>query len=96
MCKGAIAEIRFYQFLQKFSSENYGMALEFAQSFDGKQVSIGSFSFKIIESFIAKATGLPMIGEKWYKKKTMRMGDFSSFLKPRFTMVDWSCGIPSS
>ena len=72
------------------------MALAFAQSFDGKQVSLGSFTFKIIESFIVEATGLPMLGKKRYKKKTMRIGDFSTFLKPQFSMVDWRCGIPSS
>ena len=86
----------FYQFLQKFSGENYGMALAFAQSSDGKQVSVSSLKFKITESFIAEAMGLPMTGEKWYKKKTMRIGEFSAFLKPQFTMVDWRCGIPSS
>ena len=72
------------------------MDLTFAQSFDGKNVSIGSLKFKIIDSLIAKATGLPMSREKWYKKKTMRIGDFSAFLKPQFAMVDWRCRIPSS
>ena len=86
----------FYQLLQKFLGENYGVALAFAQSFDGKQVTVGSFKFKITEYFIVEATGLPMTGEKWYKKKTMRIGDFSSYFKPQFTMVDWRCGIPSS
>ena len=58
------------------------MALAFAHSIDGKNVIIGSLKFKITESFIAEAMGLPMTGEKWYKKKTMRIGDFSAFLKP--------------
>lgn len=58
------------------------MVLAFAQSFDGKQVRIGSFTFKITESFIAKAMGLPMIGENWYKNKAMRIGEFSALLKP--------------
>ena len=37
----------FYQFLQKFSGENYGVAMAFAQSFNGQQVSVGSLKFKI-------------------------------------------------
>ena len=85
-----------YQFLHKFSGENYGMDLVFARSFDVKQVSLGSFTFKLTKSFIAEATSLPMTGDKWYKKKTMRIGDFSAYLKPQFAMVDWRCGIPSS
>ena len=85
-----------YQFLQKFLGENYGMALAFAQSFDGKQVRLGSLKLEIIESFNAEAMSLPMTREKWYKKKTMRIGDFSTYLKPKFAMVDWRCIIPSS
>ena len=86
--KEQLQKSEFYQFLQKFSGENYGVALAFAQSFDGKQVSLGYFKFKIIESFIAEATGLPMSGDKWYKEKTMRIGDFSAFLKPQFVIGD--------
>ena len=94
--KNLLQRLGFYQFFHKFSGENYGVALAFAQSFDGKQVSVGSLKFKITESFISEATGLPMAGEKWYKKKTMRIGYFNVFLKPQFAMVDWRCGIPSS
>ena len=72
------------------------MAMAFAQTFNGQQVSVGSLKFKITEAFILEATGLPMVGEKWYKKKTMRIGDFTAFLKPQYSMVDWRCGIPSS
>ena len=36
------------------------MALAFAQSFDGKQVSVGPLKFKIIDPFIVEATSLPM------------------------------------
>ena len=72
----------FHDFLQKFSGENYGVAMAFAQSFDGQQVHVGSLKFKVTEAFISEATGLPMVGERWYKKKTMRIGDFTTFLKP--------------
>ena len=78
----------FYDFLQKFSGENYGVSMAFAKSFDGQQVYVGSLKSKVTKSFISEATGLPMEGEKWYKKKTMRIGDFTTFLKPRYSMVD--------
>ena len=86
----------FYDFLQKFSGENYGVSMAFTQSFDGQQVRVGSLKFKVTEAFISEATGLLMEGERWYKKKTMRIGDFTSFLKPQHSMVDWRCGIPAS
>ena len=56
--------------------------MAFAQSFNGQQVSVGSLKFKVTKAFISKATGLPMVGERWYKKKTVRIGDFTTFLKP--------------
>ena len=62
---------------------------------ENKQVQ-DLLNLKLLESFIAEAMGLPMTGEKWYTKKTMRIGDFFAFLKPQFTMVDWRCIIPSS
>ena len=73
-----------------------GVSLAFAQSFNGQQVSVGSLKFKVIEAFISEAIGLPMAGERCYKKKTKRIGDFTAFLKPQYSMVDWRCGIPSS
>ena len=72
----------FHDFLQKFSGENYGVSMAFAQYFDGQQVRVGSLKFKVTEAFISEATDLPMTGERWYKKKTMRIGDITSFLKP--------------
>jgi hypothetical protein len=79
----------FYRFLQRFSGENYGVSMAFAQSLNGQQVSVGSLKFKVTEDFIFEASGLPMAGERWYKKKTMRIGDFTAFLKPQYSMVDW-------
>lgn len=86
----------FLNFLKKFSGENYGVSMAFAQSFDGQQARVGSLKFKVIEVFISEATSLPMAGEKWFKRKTIRIGDFSKFLKPQYSMVDWKHGIPSS
>ena len=78
----------FYNFLQKFSGENYGVSMAFAQSVDGQQVCVGSLKFKVTEAFISEATGLPMVGERWFKRKTIRIGDFTKFLKPQYSMVD--------
>lgn len=59
-------------------------------------MSVGSLRFKVTKAFILEAIGFPMSGERRYKKKTMRIGDFIAFLKPQYSMVDWRCGIPSS
>ena len=52
-----------YQFLSKYTGENYGVARKFAEFYDGKRVVIGSISFKVDSVFISKATGLPQIAE---------------------------------
>ena len=70
--------------------------MAFAQSSNGQQVSVCSLKFKVTEAFILEATSLPMAGERWYKKRTMRIENFTAFLKPQYSMVDWKCGIPSS
>ena len=57
---------------------------------------MGSLKFKVTEAFISEAIGLSMAGEKWFKGKTVRIGDFSKFLKPQYSMVDWKYGIPAS
>ena len=86
----------FLNFLKKFSGENYAVSMAFAQSFDGQQACVGYLKVKVIEAFISEATGLPMTREKWFKRKTVRIGDFTKFLKPQYSMVDWKCGIPAS
>ena len=70
--------------------------MAFAQSFDGQQIRVGSLKFEVIEAFISEAIGLPMAGERWFKKNSVRIGDFTTFLKPLYSMVDWRFGIPAS
>lgn len=86
----------FLNFLKKLSGVNYGVSMAVAQSFDGQQVRVGSLKFKVTEAFISEATGLPMAGEKWFKRKTVKIGDFSKFLRLQYSMVDWKYGIHTS
>ena len=86
----------FFNFLKKFSGENYGVSMAFTQSFNGQQVRVGSLKFKITEAFISEATGLPMTGERWFKRETVKIGDFTKFVKPQYSMGDWKCGILAS
>lgn len=41
----------------------------FTGDFYGVIVEIGDIKFTVIESFIAEATRVPRIGEKWFKNK---------------------------
>ena len=55
-------------FLHKFSGYNLEVTRQFAESFDGKKAQIGNLTLYLSEDFIAQVTGLPQIGEKWFKK----------------------------
>ena len=57
------------------------MARNFAEAYDGKRVTIGSLDFIVHKEFISEATGLPQIGELWFKGKMVLAMDFNIFLK---------------
>ena len=42
---------------------------QFAETFDGNKSQIGNLTLFITEEFISQVTGLPQIGEKWFKKQ---------------------------
>jgi predicted glycosyltransferase len=52
-----------HRFLSKFSGENISVAQAFAQSFDGKMVTVGSRTFEMTKLIIARATQLSIDGE---------------------------------
>ena len=84
-----------YQFLSKFTDENYRVARQFTESYDGRSVVIGSISFVAYNAFISQVTGLPQIGEPWFKGKTLVVMDCNSFLKNEYKDPDWKDRIPT-
>ena len=74
----------------KFSGENVAVAQAFVESYNGEKVKLGSLTFKISETIIARATQLSSIGESWYKIKTLFREDFNAYLKPEHENVDWT------
>lgn len=71
--------MRWYCFLSKFSGENYGVARRFVETFKGDRVVSGSIDFTVNRDFISEATGLPQIGENWFKGKTVLAMDCNMF-----------------
>ena len=61
------------------------------------EVKIGDIKFAITDSFIAKATGLPRIGEIWFKNKRIEGEGWKIFLKnPGMDTSTFKKGIPST
>jgi hypothetical protein len=53
---------------RKFKGHHEGIFLIFAQIYDGENVQLGDVKLTITEATIAEATGLPMAGEKYFKR----------------------------
>lgn len=83
-----------YHFLSKFSGENIVVAQAFAESFDGKTVTVGSRTFKMTKLIIARATQLSIDGEMWFKGKPLFSEDLTSYIKSEFVEVNWGSTIP--
>ena len=70
------------------------MAQAFAQSFDGKMVTVGSRTFEMTELVITRATQLSIDGETWFKGKPLSIEDLTSYLKSEFLDVNWDPTVP--
>ena len=48
-----------------------------------KQVNLAGVDFSLTSDTIAHATGIPDVGEKWFKIEKLDMSCYDPFLKPR-------------
>jgi hypothetical protein len=67
-------------FLRKFEGYNLAVAQAFAQTFDGFRAKVGDVQLEVTEDFIARATGLPQEGEKWFKNAKLEDVPWSLFM----------------
>ena len=59
-------------FVEKFEGFNLTVAQEFALTFDGCREKIGDVQLDVNEDFISQATGLPVVGKKWFKNERLK------------------------
>jgi len=83
-------------FLEKFKGHHEGISLSFAQKYDGESVLFGDMKLTITETTIAEAIGLPMDGQKYFKRVIVDRKLYQKFLKPEYQDPDWTKGIPRS
>lgn len=79
--KGMLQKASWLCFIEKFNGYHKEITKSFARSFDGTQVEIGDIKFAFTESFIAKATELPRLGEMWFKNKEFHDESWKVILK---------------
>lgn len=56
----------------------------FILNLHNKQSSFSGVTFELSSNSIAHATGLPDVGEKWFKRAKLDMSCYETFLKPRY------------
>lgn len=56
----------------------------FILSLQDKQVNLAGVNFELSSESIARATGIPDVGERWFKKKKLALSYYEPFLKPRY------------
>lgn len=81
-------------FFAKFRGYDDQVALQFAQNFNGRRVKVGELEFEVTEDTVARVTGLPQTGERWWKKPPLKSQVCNQFLKRRYKNINWSKGVP--
>jgi len=95
-CKEKYEQAWWVPFLEKFKGHHERISLAFAQTYDGESVQFGDMKLTITEATIEEATGLPMFGEKYFKRVVVDRKICQNFLKPEHQDPDWTKGIPRS
>ena len=54
-------------FVEKFEGFNLAVAQQFTLMFDGCRDKIGDVHLELNEDFISSTTGLPVVGQRWFK-----------------------------
>ena len=83
-----------FPFFNSFNGYDDDVSLHFAKTFDGNQAQIGDLTLLVFDQSISKATGLPMEGEKWFKKGKLTRAQINRLLKPEFHIVKPRKGFP--
>ena len=69
-----------YDYCKALSGHHPAVTRTFAKGFDGEKVRFKTMVLRVTEDSIAKATGLPTDGEKWFKRTTLKPSDFNHLL----------------
>lgn len=57
---------------------------QFILNFQNNQVTLVGVTFTISSAIISQATGIPIVGEKWFKQKNLHHSFYEPYLKTRF------------
>ena len=67
--KQTLQKTGWLKFIEIFYGYHKEITKSFARSFDATEVEIGDIKFVVTKYYIAEATELPRLGERWFKNK---------------------------
>jgi len=79
--KEMLQKARLLNFIEKFDGYHKEITKPFARSFNGTEVEIGDIKFVVTKSYIAEATELPRLGERWFKNKEFHSESWKVILR---------------
>ena len=72
-----------YAYCEKLADFHQQVSETFAISYDGRVATMGKEEFVVDEAAIVEFTGLPRIGECWFKTIVPGNIEFKSYLQPQ-------------
>ena len=70
-------------FIKKFQGYNLQVEKEFTITFYGYRAKVGDLQLEITKDFLSEATGLPLIGQNWFKNLKLDEVTWSLFITSR-------------
>ena len=81
-----------FGFFERITGFNAEVSHHFSHNIINGTVIFNTLKLELIEGLIAKATGIPMDGEAWFKKTPFSFNP-NDFLLSRNETLDWSKGV---
>ena len=83
-------------FFQNMQIGHPEVTKQFASHFDGRRTKVGDLEFEVTEASISAATGIPIIGEKWFKSMALSLDYEKYIFRPKYQVNDLSKNMPRS
>jgi len=83
-------------FCQNMHRGHPEVAKEFALHFDGRKTKVGYLEYEVTQASISVATGIPIIGDKWFKSMDLSSIYVKYLFKPEYQANDFSKSMPRS
>ena len=93
-CRVIFKDDRWYDYCKALLGHHLVVTRTFTKGFDGEKVKFKMMVLRVTEDTIAKATGLPTDGEKWFKRTVLKPSEFNHLLVSDHRDPYWRKGIP--